>query len=42
MRNAIRAVIGLTVAVLAVLGSMGAGDAHHRPAQTGVSSESSR
>ncbi|ACZ84336.1 hypothetical protein [Streptosporangium roseum] len=41
MRNAIRAAIGLTVAVLAVFGSMGAGDAH-RPAQTGVSSESPR
>lgn len=41
MRNVIRAVLGLTMAVLAVLGSLGPND-DRRPAEVGVSSESSR
>ncbi|MDP9846528.1 hypothetical protein J2853_005739 [Streptosporangium lutulentum] len=41
MRNALRVVLGLTMAVLAVFGSLGAGD-DHRPAEAGVSSGSSR
>lgn len=38
MRNAIRAILGLTVAVTAVFGSLGAGD-DHRPVDTGAASE---
>lgn len=41
MRNAIRAVLGLTMAVLAVLGSLGHND-DPRPAKVEVSSGSSR
>ncbi|MEU0479303.1 hypothetical protein ABZ260_08995 [Streptosporangium sp. NPDC006013] len=39
MRNAIRALLGITTAVLAVFGSFGAGEGH-RPADSGVSSVS--
>lgn len=41
MRNAIRGALGVTVAVLAVFGSMGAGGGH-RAAETSVSSTTSR
>ncbi|MEU4829660.1 hypothetical protein [Streptosporangium sp. NPDC023615] len=37
MRNAIRAVLGLTMAVLAVFGSLGAGE-NRQPAHSDVSS----
>ncbi|MBB2909658.1 hypothetical protein FHS43_000904 [Streptosporangium becharense] len=38
MRNAIRAALGVTMAVLAVFGSVGAGDGD-RPAEHRISSE---
>jgi hypothetical protein len=39
MRNVIRAVLGITTAVLAVLGGFGAGESH-RPADPDVNSVS--